>query len=447
MKPWTILVYMAADNDLGPYAFWDLYEMEAAFGEATRRAGSTPQLDVVVQLDAPGAGGLARYHMFQGTRPFVTKRLEDFRRADFASVESPLVETLPEANSADPATLESFLAWGAERYPSENLMVVLWGHGSGWSPKPRRHREGSDAKIAAGGIAFDDTSRDVMAVGSLAERLKDFVKNARGGRKIDVLSMDACLMQMAEVLTELAPTARYAVGTTDIQSHLGLPYRRLLWEMNKNSYLGLKRSAPPTADDAYLVAKMIPTLFKASLNGGRSTQGRVDADSYKTLTSSSYHLGELESELVRKALPQLARALEAWMLSDSIRTLDVRAVLGQMDARSYQGSAQDLGAFSSLVRQLLDRAEVDPGKFDRPTENLRKALNDVDDALRRAVVATAFGSDYTKPGQDLFLLGYRGLSMWLPPNAEELRARYPDFSTSTLYRTTNWGQWLRRAYR
>jgi hypothetical protein len=49
-KDWTLLVYMAANNDLAPYALWDLYEMEAAFKDPDL-AGSGLATDLVVQLE------------------------------------------------------------------------------------------------------------------------------------------------------------------------------------------------------------------------------------------------------------------------------------------------------------------------------------------------------------------------------------------------------------
>lgn len=49
-KDWTVLVYMAADNSLFPYALMDLYEMEAAF-KSRNVAGSTLKTDLLVQVD------------------------------------------------------------------------------------------------------------------------------------------------------------------------------------------------------------------------------------------------------------------------------------------------------------------------------------------------------------------------------------------------------------
>ena len=58
-RGWTVLVYMAADNDLAFQSEIDLKEMEAV--------GSTPDVAVVVQQDIPGAGG-RRYLMQRGGR-------------------------------------------------------------------------------------------------------------------------------------------------------------------------------------------------------------------------------------------------------------------------------------------------------------------------------------------------------------------------------------------
>ncbi|MCJ8276123.1 MAG: hypothetical protein MJK18_04715, partial [Bdellovibrionales bacterium] len=53
-KKWTVLVYMAADNDLSPYSLWDLTEMEADYPIERElgylRAGSTLTNDLHVDL-------------------------------------------------------------------------------------------------------------------------------------------------------------------------------------------------------------------------------------------------------------------------------------------------------------------------------------------------------------------------------------------------------------
>jgi len=106
LSKWTVMVYMDADNDL--YYEQDLEEME--------RVRYTPQVQVVVQLDTFGYGGTYRYHIRGGNTPY----------------EGDLVETLPEQNMADPATLRDFVIWAMRNYPAERYLLVLWDHGGGW---------------------------------------------------------------------------------------------------------------------------------------------------------------------------------------------------------------------------------------------------------------------------------------------------------------------------
>jgi hypothetical protein len=109
---------------------------------------------VVVQLDLPAPTGLHRYHL----------SLAD--GAARVSPSSPEVKSCRGGRAAGDALAE-FIAWGRAHYPSERLMVVLWGHGQGWRPRtavgePVRYREGG----FVGGFGFDHSQehRDRRAV-------------------------------------------------------------------------------------------------------------------------------------------------------------------------------------------------------------------------------------------------------------------------------------------
>ena len=54
MKNWTVMVFMAGDNDLEDAAHTDLFEM--------LKIGSSEEVDVVVQFDNR-ANGTTRYHI------------------------------------------------------------------------------------------------------------------------------------------------------------------------------------------------------------------------------------------------------------------------------------------------------------------------------------------------------------------------------------------------
>ena len=87
-------------------------------------------------------------------------------------------------------------------------------------------------------------------------------------------------MQMLEVSYEIGAGARFVVGSAQVQSYLGLPYRRLLYELNSGRFNGLRkdsRGSLDSEDEPLLLARMIPQLMKSSLNPrGQGLQSGID---------------------------------------------------------------------------------------------------------------------------------------------------------------------------
>jgi len=105
-KRWTVLVWIAGDNNLDSYGLSDIKEM--------KRTGSTSAVDVAVQFDRRGDGKTYRYHLRKGT-----------------TLASDVVGKLGETNTGDPAVAIDFFTWGMRQYPSEKVLAVIWNHGSG----------------------------------------------------------------------------------------------------------------------------------------------------------------------------------------------------------------------------------------------------------------------------------------------------------------------------
>src|SRR5207249_8318916 len=93
-KRWTVLAWIAGDNNLDSYGLNDIKEM--------KRIGSTKDVDVVVQFDRRGNGKTYRYHLKKGT-----------------PLASDVVDTLGETDTGDPAVATDFFTWGIRTYPSE----------------------------------------------------------------------------------------------------------------------------------------------------------------------------------------------------------------------------------------------------------------------------------------------------------------------------------------
>ncbi len=469
-KEWTILVYMAADNDLTPYAYWDLYEMEAGYKSASNYGASTRKTDLVVQLDTAGDRGIRRLHMFQTPEPYDATLTKDFfdRRTE-SDIRSPVVTQLPESREAEAAKLRKFLEWGIREFPSDNVMAIVWGHGQGWtSTRPERPAtsrflspEEADLGVPAapatpvetpfispfggrafGGLAFNQSSGSYLDIPSLRATLSGVAERLRGGKPFDVYASDACLMQMLEVATEMSGAARFVVGSTQVQNFLGLPYRRLLYELNKGGFAG-ERAATRSDDEPYLMARMMPKLFKASM-APNGLQGRIAPEGIKTVTMSALSSDELRQTLF-PALDRVARRMKEYLAEDPLRAMDVKFVLQK--APTFLGGAQEVGSFLTLVRTLVRDESETSGSQTPAAQALDQAAGDAKQALHRAVMAYALGTNYTTAESSMYLMGFKAVSVWLPVSERDYAARIEDFTKSEFYRALpSWKAWLQALY-
>ena len=94
-KAWTVMVYMAGDNNLDPDGVKDLKEM--------KKVGSTDQLNIVAQFDRAAGHVARRYYLRKG-----------------GIVTGDAVASLGDVNTGDPANLSDFINWGIKTYPAEH---------------------------------------------------------------------------------------------------------------------------------------------------------------------------------------------------------------------------------------------------------------------------------------------------------------------------------------
>ena len=211
---WTLLVYLAGDNDLEADALADLNEMELA--------GSTAQVNIIVQLDRMRG---ERPGMFAPESWTSTRRYRVIQDDDRGRVASPVLADLGELNTGAPQTLVDCMLWGMHTYPARHYALVIWDHGSAWA-----------------GIAFDDSSnRDGLTMPELDTALRT-VQAQTGVNHLDLIGFDACVMAQLDVLLTVAPYGRVAVASADLEPNTGWPWDRLLTEL----------SAAPEVDSAIL---------------------------------------------------------------------------------------------------------------------------------------------------------------------------------------------------
>src|SRR3989339_606603 len=108
-RQYTLLVFMAADNNLARFALYNLEQMLTI--------GSNENINILVQINTPGKHKLTeRYFIEKGRKKLIT---------------SPEQGPIQKLNSGNPQTLVDAAIWAMKYYPAENFILNLWSHGSG----------------------------------------------------------------------------------------------------------------------------------------------------------------------------------------------------------------------------------------------------------------------------------------------------------------------------
>jgi hypothetical protein len=173
-KEWTVIMYWDGDdNNIQS-------DLLNAFGEmAIAEVGSTDQVNIVIQFDRypgkPAYGGWSTTHRFfltPGMEPTEANAITDWRDKQGGG---------REVDMSDPDVFRDFIKWAVRNYPAKRYALVVADHGFGWK-----------------GLAIDNTSyQRTMSIKQLSQAIKESRVH------FDLLSLDACLMQMIEVAHEL----------------------------------------------------------------------------------------------------------------------------------------------------------------------------------------------------------------------------------------------------
>lgn len=289
-KALTYLTYEALDNNL--YA--DLNRVV----DTLELIGSNPQMNLLAQTDNFGPGNAARYFLKQNA---------------FGQIASPHVKLGDAAeNSGDPRVLADAVKWGFSAYPSRVNWLNISTHGMGFA-----------------GISTDDNPEASMNIINFNQA----VQAGLGGKKLDLVSFDACLMAMVEVASELKDTTNILVASEDSTYYWGFGYFQTFSKIAQN----------PAAMNPDQVARGLVVDVN---NKGASNQ---------TLTISATDvrkIGLLEAEL-----DKLARALRRVMPTQSANI--IRAARASRDFHLAENIPfRDINRLIALIKANVKDAEV-----------------------------------------------------------------------------------------
>ncbi len=202
----TLIIYMAADNDLEKYAIQNLKDMEHAEYE---------NINVIALVDRA-----ENYDETNGN--WTDTRLLEIVHDDSDSglLLSKRMDCPPLGLSARLRTeldmgnynvLKNLINFAKSEYEAEQYALVIWGHGTGW-------RYGNSAAYRA--IGIDDKSDTYMSVSDMGKALEN--------QNLAVIGFDTCFGGTFENLYELKDSAEYLVASPGAAPSSGWNYKKIL---------------------------------------------------------------------------------------------------------------------------------------------------------------------------------------------------------------------------
>lgn len=203
----TVLVYIAAENNLATYANDDLEEMK------TGSLQLTDEQNLIVYVDKAQKPS-------SNMSPFLA-RVKD----------GELVDTvfMQQAVAADPSTLQSVISYTKAHYEAQSYGLVLWGHASGWlvsndtiNTAQSRAYGGSTGTNSSSG-----SGKYWMNIAPMARA----IANSMGSDKFRFILGDCCSFACLEVAYELRNVAEYIIGSPAEIPDMGAPFNQTVPDM------------------------------------------------------------------------------------------------------------------------------------------------------------------------------------------------------------------------
>lgn len=138
--------------------------------------------------------------------------------------------SLGQLDTTIPSTLSDFIRWGAENYPADRYILILWDHGGG----------------PVYGFGYDEyqTYDSALTIDEMQIALRD------GGVCFDLIGMDCCLMSSLEVCCALYEYCDYTLLSEDFEPAIGWSHTGWLSALGKNPAISTPELAKIVIDDS-----------------------------------------------------------------------------------------------------------------------------------------------------------------------------------------------------
>jgi len=415
-KKWTLIIYMAADNDLRGFAARNIKQMA--------QIGSNEHINIIIHLDIRISGNkkvTRRYYVEKDAIVHV-------------NADDPHSQSM---DSGNPNTLISCCAWGINSYPAEHYGVIFWNHGSGtidftngrilntaemFTFNPRTNKleldrsidffENNDATTRERfkchrGVCWDDTSGNYLTNQKLDKALEYVCTHHLNGGKFSLIGFDACFMAMLEVAEIVKKYADIMVGSQEVELGTGWDYKKILTPFN-HTHLA------PTE-----LADHIVNMYKMSYHKLTNdyTQSALDLNALDLL--------EVNIDSIGNTLIECISIQKNRRVTHAIRASRSKSSCTHFSEPSYI----DLYDFYTSLLKNIKYFDFKDAKRGHALKNhLEKELREGKKLIEEIVFANVTGKSLARA---------RGLSIYFPT-----RSIHPSYHKTTFANSNRWASFL-----
>lgn|GEM_PF-1703593 len=348
-KKWTVMVYLAGDNNLTANCIGVLQQLEAVKYKDSEFKDS---LCVLACFDSntPWPKG-SRYLKINCGDPHKTgvnweihndlippeERNHRFKPPSFCDETAPF-NGEPQRRAEVAEGLRRFVDWAMKQTDSDRRhMLILYGHGP---------------VVAGQSFLARDNPPSSLLLGDLKKILSAYFHPKH---KLDILACQNCVMNGIETAYEVRDQVQYMIGSQGLVLASGWPYEKILGEILKDPTVETETIArtlmKACARNLLDFAVMDRSSEQSVCNVERITRGRIPESGQNIVTAMRHLVCALRRGLAfEDSKPGKERSLRFPEVCDAIK-------LARLEAQSYWGEVfADLYDFSERLLKKCNEA-------------------------------------------------------------------------------------------
>ncbi len=376
-KDWTIMVYMAGDNNLSRDMAYALQEIRDVAQITEGEVNLLAYFDSALQ-EVP----TSYYDFTNYSDEFVGVRADETSRTFVSQRTEQVID--PNENSATAYSILNFIDWCVNKVTfkdgeqevrgrkAKNYAFILSGHSFGFLNF---------------GLFRDETSNYSMTLAKLEWAIgKEITKLL--GQKLNILGFDSCVMSMLEVGYVFRDAAETLIASEGTIPNSGWTYRKLIEKITEQSKLPVKKLSKA-------IVKEFVQTHKNFTNGGVS----IDLAAWDLV----------KINLVEPKLENFAKALiDCFTDEKSIIYKQLRRIILEVRWKCqpymYDQNVDLIDFCKLLFDEIVSLESEFDGKLDEAIKPLKTSCEALIDSVKNCILISGFcgGTNQYSNGMSLF---------------------------------------------